>query len=109
MPVEIDSVQLDPSGDVADTLADVAMYYSQTDLRNAALGNCTGALGQSVCEDNVFISGSDNNLKQHMTTFTLGLGARGRMVYSSSYLTDTTGDFDAVKLGSKATSTICTW
>jgi type IV pilus assembly protein PilY1 len=96
-------------GGVSDTLSDVAMYYYQTDLRNPALGNCTGALGQSVCEDNVFISGTDNNLKQHMTTFTLGLGARGRMVYSSSYLTDTTGDYVAVKLGSTASSTVCTW
>jgi type IV pilus assembly protein PilY1 len=96
-------------GGVSDTLADVAMYYYQTDLRNPALGNCTGALGQSVCEDNVFISGTDNNLKQHMTTFTLGLGARGRMVYSTSYLTDTTGDFVSVKLGSTASSSVCTW
>ena len=56
------------------TLADVAMYYYNTDLRDNSLGNCTGALGTSVCEDNVFVSGSDNNLKQHMTTFTLGLG-----------------------------------
>ena len=96
-------------GGVSDTLSDVALYYYQTDLRNAALGNCTGALGQSVCEDNVFISATDNNLKQHMTTFTLGLGARGRMVYSSSYLTDTTGDFVAVKLGSTAGSGVCPW
>jgi type IV pilus assembly protein PilY1 len=96
-------------GGTPDTLADVAMYYYQTDLRNPALGNCTGALGNSVCQDNVFISGTDNNQQQHMTTFTLGLGVRGRMVYSSSYLTDTTGDFVAVKLGSTASSTVCTW
>ena len=78
------------------------MYYYQTDLRTPALGNCTGALGNSVCENNVFVSASDNNLQQHMTTFTLGLGVRGRMVYSPSYLTDTTGDFVSVKLGSTA-------
>ena len=89
-------------GGSSDTLADVALYYYQTDLRTPALGNCTGALGTSVCENNVFISGTDNNLQQHMTTFTLGLGVRGRMIYSSSYLTDTTGDFVAVKLGSTA-------
>ncbi len=55
-----------------------------------------------------------------MTTFTLGLGASGRMSYSSSYLTDTTGrhpatrpDYVAVKLGCPANSTVtppvCSW
>jgi type IV pilus assembly protein PilY1 len=96
-------------GGPSNTLADVAMYYYQTDLRTAALGNCTGALGQNVCDNNVFVSASDNNLQQHMTTFTLGLGARGKMVYSSSYLTDKTGDFVAVKLGSTAGSGVCSW
>ncbi|HZW05927.1 MAG TPA: PilC/PilY family type IV pilus protein, partial [Phycisphaerales bacterium] len=96
-------------GGTPNTLADVALYYYQTDLRDASLANCTGALGASVCQDNVFISGTDNNLKQHMTTFTLGLGVRGKMVYSSSYLTDTDGDFAAVKLGKTADATTCTW
>lgn len=86
-------------GGVSNTLSDVALYYYQTDLRNPSLGNCTGALDNSVCENNVFISGSDNQTQQHMTTFTLGLGVRGSMVYSSSYLTDTSGDFFSVKLG----------
>ncbi|MDD5299036.1 MAG: PilC/PilY family type IV pilus protein [Gallionella sp.] len=91
------------SGGTSNTLADVAMYYYQTDLRTSALSNCTGATaGEDVCTNNVFISTLDNNTQQHMTTFTLGLGAKGRMVYSSSYLTDTTGDYAAVKLGSTA-------
>ena len=99
--VEIDRVvTVGASGGYADTLSDVALYYYQTDLRNNSLGNCSGALGTNVCENNVFISGKDNNLQQHMTTFTLGLGVQGKMVYSTSYLTDTTGDFVAVKLGS---------
>ncbi|MCC6211426.1 MAG: hypothetical protein IT513_10330 [Burkholderiales bacterium] len=108
------------TGGVSNTLADVAMYYYQTDLRDESRGNCTGALGADVCENNVFISGADNNTQQHMTTFTLGLGVRGRMIYSPSYLTDTTGDFLAVKLGSistgaggvcswQAAGTVCTW
>ena len=93
----------------SNTLADVAMYYYTTDLRDGSLGNCTGVLGTSVCEDNVFTTASDPNTKQHMTTFTLGLGARGRMIYSPTYLTDTTGDFVAVKQGSTATATVCNW
>jgi len=99
------------SGGSSNSLADVAMYYYQTDLRTTDLGNCTGALGagEDVCENNVFQSSTDSNLQQHMTTFTLGLGASGKMTYSSSYLTDTSGDYYSVKLGSTASSTVCTW
>lgn len=94
------------SGGTSDTLADVAMYYYQTDLRTSALGNCTGALGagEDVCQNNVFISSTDNNVQQHMTTFTLGLGASGKMIYSSSYQNDNAGDYVSVKLGSTADS-----
>lgn len=92
------------SGGTSDTLADVAMYYYQTDLRTAALSNCTGALGvgEDVCQNNVFISSTDSNVQQHMTTFTLGLGASGKMIYSSSYQNDNAGDYVSVKLGSTA-------
>ncbi len=103
------------NGGTPNTLADVAAYYYQTDLRDNSLGNCTGApipptnVSNSVCDNNVFQTSLDNQTQQHMTTFTLGLGVRGRMVYSSSYLTDTTGDYVSVKLGSNASSTVCTW
>lgn len=97
-------------GGSSGSLADIAMYYYQTDLRTTDLGNCDGAIsGVNVCANNVFIGGNDNNLQQHMTTFTLGLGASGWMNYSSSYLTDNSGDYAAVKLGSTASSTVCTW
>ena len=82
------------SGGSSDSLADVALYYYQTDLRTPALSNCgTPATTGPLCENNVFMSGLDKNLQQHMNTFTLGLGASGRMTYSSSYLTDTTRGF----------------
>lgn len=107
------SVASPATGGSSDNLADIAMYYYQTDLRTTTLGNCTGAAGVDVCENNVFIGSNDNNLKQHMTTFTLGLGASGWMNYSSSYLTDTSGDYVSVKLGSTADSTTtpptCSW
>lgn len=96
-------------GGSSDSLADVAMYYYNTDLRTSALGNCTGALSADVCENNVFIGSNDNNTQQHMTTFTLGLGANGRMRYSSSYLAGGSPDYEAVKLGSEANATVCTW
>jgi len=101
------------------SLADVAMYYYQTDLRTSALGNCDGADGvggEEVCNNNVFTSSKDSNIKQHMTTFTLGLGVSGRMTYASCYLSDSCSgneDFTAVKLGSVANSgatpPVCPW
>jgi type IV pilus assembly protein PilY1 len=107
---------------ISDTLADVAEYYYTTDLRTATLGNCTGAVvppattGNTLCTNaavdpynNVPSSGLDSASWQHMTTFTLGLGARGRMIFSPSYLSDTSGDFHSVKNGKTATSTECTW
>lgn len=97
------------SGGTQDTLADVAMYYYNTDLRTVALGNQTGALGNSVATNNVLPGGDDDATWQHMTTFTLGLGARGQMIYSPTYRTDTTGDYAAVKSGSTASSSVCTW
>ncbi|MDP2804777.1 MAG: PilC/PilY family type IV pilus protein, partial [Gallionellaceae bacterium] len=99
-------------GGSSDSLADVAMYYYQTDLRTSTLANCTGAVtGEDVCQNNVFISSTDNNTQQHMTTFTLGLGASGQMAYSASYLSDTatTSAYVAVKLGSTASTSVCTW
>lgn len=89
----------------SNTLADVAFYYYMTDLRNTTLGNCTGALGGDVCEDNVPPSGDDGAVHQHMTTFTLGLGAQGKMVFSPTYKTDTSGDYRKIKNG----DTGCSW
>jgi type IV pilus assembly protein PilY1 len=110
-PVLQDSVpSMAASGGSSNNLADIAMYYYETDLRDTLLGNCTGALGTDVClPNNVFIGGNDDKQTQHMTTFTLGLGASGWMNYASSYLTDSSGDYFDVKLGSTASATVCTW
>ncbi|WP_303783966.1 pilus assembly protein [Azovibrio restrictus] len=80
-----------------DTLADVAFYYYHNDLRP---GNC------KVCTDNVPPAGTKNNeddvaLHQHMTTFTVGLGVDGTLVYQDSYKTSSTGDYQAIKQGTK--------
>ena len=108
--------QYDGTGS-SDTLADVAAYYYNTDLRTSALGNCTGAAvppavsGNDVCLNNVPTSGMDAAAHQHMTTFTLGLGIAGYMQYSPSYLTATAGDYFNVKNGStvNAAAGVCTW
>lgn len=95
---------------VSDTLADIAKYYYDTDLRTPSLGNCTGVpvppatTGNILCStpanpsdpdpyNDVFVSPTDNNTKQHMTTFTIGLGADGTLVYQDDYLTAKSGDF----------------
>lgn len=81
------------------TLGDIAKYYYDTDLRDPGLLNCTGSAGVDVCENNVFVSGDDNNVKQHMTTFSLGLGIDGTLAYTSDYRTATSGDFYNLKEG----------
>ena len=83
----------------ANTLADVAYYYYNTDLRDTAFGNCTGTLGGDVCENNVPGTTEDPNSRQHMTTFTLGLGVPGTLAYRSDYKTSSTGDFALIKNG----------
>lgn len=106
------------SGGVSNTLADVAEYYYKTDLRTTALDNCTGATGETLCSsgavdpyNNVPTSGDDGASTQHMTTFTLGLGASGYMQYSSSYQSATEGDYFDVKNGTSANPAggICSW
>lgn len=85
----------------SDTLSDVAMYYYKTDLRTSALGNCTGALGSDVCQNNVPGSGVDINVQQHMTTFTLGLGVNGTLAYAEDYLQGGSADYNAIVQGTK--------
>ncbi|MCX7174334.1 MAG: hypothetical protein NT159_10505, partial [Proteobacteria bacterium] len=99
------------SGGTSNTLADVAEYYYMTDLRTAALTNDIGALGTDVSLNNVPTSGLDSASWQHMTLFTLGLGARGRMVFSPTYKTDTSGDYFSVKNGTTANPAggVCSW
>lgn len=91
------------SGGFSDSLADVAMYYYQTDLRTSTLGNCTGALGAGVdvCENNVPGSGDDVNAQQHMTTFTLGLGVDGTLGYADNYKSGGSADYNAIVQGTK--------
>ena len=85
----------------SDTTADVAMYYYKTDLRSTALGNCTGALGQDVCTNNVPRNGRDAANWQHVTFHALAYGNAGYMHYDPNYLTQTTGDFADVRNGVK--------
>jgi type IV pilus assembly protein PilY1 len=90
------------------TLADVAAYYYNTDLRPGS-GPCnTGVAGADVCQDNVPISGLDIAPWQHVTLFTLGLGTNGQLVlpppdpnHPGGYLQGTSADYNAILGGSK--------
>lgn len=82
------------------SLADTAMYFYKTDLRNSSLNNCTSpSTGADVCEDNAPVSADNPNNKQHMVTFTLGLGVDGDLRYRRDYKTATSGDFYQLKNG----------
>jgi type IV pilus assembly protein PilY1 len=91
---------------LSNTLADSAKYYYDTDLRTGVAGSaaCTGGTRPNgttgdVCENNVFVTTTDNNLQQHMTTFTLGLGVDAALTYTTDYKTATEGDFYELKQG----------
>lgn len=80
------------AGSVANTLADVAAYYYQTDLRPGMVNNVPPAGSGPE---------SDTATHQHMTTFTLGLGLDGQLKYDPNYRTQTSGDFADLRAGRK--------
>ncbi len=74
------------------TLADIAAYYFDTDLRSPALGNC--GVRDQLCENIVpVVPGRRGGSHQHMVTHTLGLGAGGLLRYREDYETAADGDF----------------
>jgi type IV pilus assembly protein PilY1 len=90
------------TGGSSNSLADVAQYYYTTDLRTTALGNCTSTTSgssQDTCADTLKPSGRDSASYQHMTTYSIGLGVNGTLIYDKNYLTQTTGDYVRLKNG----------
>jgi type IV pilus assembly protein PilY1 len=81
-PTTVDQV----GGPVSNSLADVAAYYYKTDLRPDLL-------------DSVPYSESDPNRKQHMTTYTLGLGQNGTLPYDANYLNGSSTTYNALVAG----------
>jgi type IV pilus assembly protein PilY1 len=79
------------------TLADVAKYYRDTDLRDGAYSNCTGALGSNVCDT----AGTSPlaNREQTMVTFTLGLGVDGTLAYNADYSPNVDGEYKNIYNG----------
>ncbi|WP_411884490.1 pilus assembly protein [Polaromonas sp. YR568] len=90
------------TGGSSNSLADVAQYYYTTDLRTDALGNCTSTTSgssQNTCDNTLKPSGRDTANYQHMTTYSIGLGVNGTLIYDKNYLTQTTGDYVRLKNG----------
>ena len=84
------------------SLADVAKYYYDTDIRNNTgadanknFGNCTGTLGTDVCGT------VNDHQQQNMVTLTLGLGIDGTLLYTEDYKDQLVGqgDFGNLKQG----------
>ena len=88
------------SGLSPNSLADVAQYYYVTDLR-PELKDGVPARGQSVYEDIA--------PHQHMTTFSIALGASGSLTVPDTYLTDTSGDFYDIKYKNISTGKYKAW
>ena len=86
-------------GDGGGTLADIAYYYWNTDLRTPSF-NPIGGLGLDVSQNNVPPTSKDPNTAQHMVTFTMGLGLDSTLLWYPGYDTaGTSSDYNAVKSG----------
>jgi type IV pilus assembly protein PilY1 len=90
----------DADGDgVSNTLADVAHYYYVTDLSTGTTGPGAGFNNQ------VPASGIDIAPHQHMTTFTVGMGVSGSLLFHPAYLERGNSiDYDAIIDGDPATT-----
>ncbi|MFT7723133.1 MAG: PilC/PilY family type IV pilus protein [Roseateles sp.] len=92
------------------TLADVAYYFANTDLRDGSTGqgSCTSGSGSNA---DVCGTGDPRHEKQTMTTFTLGLGVSGYMQFARNYASGGSADFNAVANGDAANagSGVCSW
>ncbi len=85
----------------SNTLADIAAYYFQTDLRQPSLTNCGTTV--DVCTNNVPVrEGMPGGSHQHMITHTVGLGASGTLHYQEDYAESTTGDFRDIADGKRS-------
>lgn len=116
------SISSDEDGDGRSaTLADVASYFYETDLR-ASGASCTNSNNlesvtySGLCTDDVPPQGDNDNDKQHMVTHTLGLGVDGVMQYRSNYRdipnpADLPDDYYTVAAGTTANpgAGVCSW
>ena len=93
------------------TLADVAKWYYDHDLRNGpdsindadhGWGSSSGTAQAHYSNSDVRPTDIDPATWQHMVTFTLGLGMDGLLHYDPDYLTGASADYEALKAGTKS-------
>jgi type IV pilus assembly protein PilY1 len=92
------------------TLADVAKWYYDHDLRNgpdsvndAANGwGSTATTQPHYSNTDVHATDTDPAKWQHMVTFTLGLGMDGLLHYDPNYLTGSSPDYEGLKSEAKS-------
>ena len=88
-------------GRLSNTLADVAAYYFNTDLRQPSLSNCGSSV--DLCANNVPVpAGVAGGNHQHMVTHTVGLAASGTLRYQENYLKAASGDFRDIVNGTRS-------
>ena len=82
-------------GGAADTLADIAMYYYEYDL-HPALANqvATSSRDKAGASTSAFELGGNEYMHQHMTTYTIGFGAKGFIDTPPVFVAGTPGTFD---------------
>ena len=81
----------------SNSLADVAQYYYATDLR------ATSAWPNNVTSPSSAGPEDDRAAHQHMSTYVVGLGVSGQLVFNPNYrsLGQLTGDFADIRTGAK--------
>ena len=91
------------TGGSTGSLADVAQYYYNTDLRptGSMAADGTTDVGEDIVPATGQGSEDDKASWQHMTTFTMGLGLSGTLSFKADYKTATTGDFADIRAGTK--------
>ena len=101
------------SGGTSDSLADVAYYYYETDLRPAGSQNAVTGVDVGTGEYDAG-TGTYKNSVQRMVTYTLGLGIDGFMKFDPAYATRGSGDYEDIRTSATATTASatnpkCTW
>ncbi len=82
------------AGASSNSLADVAYYYYNTDLRPTGSAYCTGSKDVDVCDNTVVPL-------QRMSTYTMSLGQSGTLKFDPNYLKQTSGDYLNIVQGTK--------
>lgn len=102
--VHQDSTEAPPKKDglnIANTLADTAMYYAKGGLRNSTFSNCSNTSTPPLTTEDFCLAVAPDGKK--MRTYTMGLGVDGTLGFDKNYYATvgTSADFNAIKAGTK--------